>query len=71
MEIDKTLQNVRIQIATSLSKECENQNGSWVNVPWVDTDANGTHDQNGDSLNIKFYTVTGANTLWGYCKNSN
>ena len=69
MEIDKTLQDVRIQIATSLSKECENQNGNWVNVPWIDKDSNGLHDQNGDTLHINFYTVTGANTLWGYCKN--
>lgn len=70
MEIDKVLQTVRSQIASSLSKECENQNGVWVNVPWADKDSNGQHDQNGDSLHINFYTVTGANTLWGYCKTS-
>lgn len=69
MEIDTVMQKVRTEIKTSLSKECENQNGIWVNTPWIDENLNGTHDTTGDKLHTDFYTSTGANTLWGYCKN--
>ena len=69
MEIDKQIQNLRTLIVSSLSKECDNQQGKWVDIPWVDKDSNGAHDRNGDTLNTEFYIVTGANTLWGYCKN--
>ena len=69
MEIDSVIQKVRNQLTTSLSKECENQDGTWVNIPWTDTNMNGYHDKTGDTLHTAFYTTTGANTLWGYCKN--
>ena len=68
MEIDTVMQKVRTEIKTSLAKECENQNGVWVNAPWIDENLNGTHDRTGDKLHTDFYTSTGANTLWGYCK---
>jgi hypothetical protein len=71
MEIDTALQSVRIQISAALSKECEIQNGQWVDVPWIDKNSDGVHDQNNDTLHTEFYVITGANTLWGYCKNSN
>ena len=68
MEIDKVMQGLRSSIITSLSKECELQNGGWKDIPWIDDNMDGKHDRNGDKLNNEFYVITGANTLWGYCK---
>jgi hypothetical protein len=70
MEVDSVMQKVRTQLVQSLAKECENQNGIWVNIPWTDENMNGRHDRTGDTLYTDFYTATGANTLWGYCKKS-
>jgi hypothetical protein len=59
---------IRAQMSTELAKECENQSGTWVDIPWEDDDNNGLHDTTNDSLLNNFYTTTGTNALWGYCK---
>ena len=53
-----------------LSNDCKDLNGTWVDAVWTDNDHNGYHDITGDTLLLKFYANTGANTLWGYCKDS-
>ena len=68
MNIDKVMQDVRSALVISLAKECELQNGGWKDIPWIDEDMNGKHDRNGDVLLNEFYISTGANTLWGYCR---
>jgi hypothetical protein len=68
MDIDTVMQVVRASLVTSLSKECSSQNGGWKDIPWIDENMDGKHDENGDVLLNEFYVTTGANTLWGYCK---
>ena len=68
MEVDVIMNNVRSGIVSELSKECTNQSGTWVDIQWVDKNGDGIHDTNGDLLLNNFYLLTGANALWGYCK---
>lgn len=66
--INDTMNNTRTQLVTALSKECSNQSGIWVDIPWVDENSDGIHDSTGDKLLTTFYMITGTNGLWGYCK---
>jgi len=70
MDIDNIVQQIRVSMITALAQECENQKGEWINMPWIDRDLNGKHDETNDTLQTDFYTATGSNTLWGYCKNT-
>ncbi len=67
-DIDNVMVQIRTQMSTELAKECENQSGTWVDVPWEDNNNDGLHDTTNDSLLNNFYTTTGTNALWGYCK---
>ena len=67
-DIDKVMNTVRTELVKSLSQECSDRSGTWVDVPWVDANSDGIHDSTGDYLLNDFYTSTGANALWGYCK---
>ncbi|MBR3147966.1 MAG: hypothetical protein IKF41_01305 [Alphaproteobacteria bacterium] len=67
-DIDRVLNSVRASLVDELSKECANQSGTWIDIPWADKDGDGTHDLNGDVLLNNFYLLTGANALWGYCR---
>ena len=67
-EVNQVMQTVTNLLVSELSSECTNYNGTWVDIPWIDDDANGYHDTTGDTLNQDFYTRTGTNKLWGYCK---
>ena len=67
-EVNKVAQNVKDNLVPMLSKECTDINGVWVASPWIDEDNNGYHDLTGDTLFETFYINTGANKLWGYCK---
>lgn len=69
-EVDKVAQSVRKPLITALSKECSDLNGVWVDSEWVDENNDGYHDTNGDILLGDFYVATGANKLWGYCKDT-
>ena len=66
--IDNVMNELRPKLLTELSKECEAQSGTWVDIPWDDKNGDGLHDYTGDSLLTPYYVTTGASTLWGYCK---
>ena len=67
-DVDIVMKNVQTALVAGLSTECTNYNGIWVDIPWQDEDADGIHDLTGDTLLNEFYSVTGTNKLWGYCK---
>ncbi len=68
VDINNIMNQIRTELVAALSKECTDQSGTWVDIPWSDSDNDGLHDTTGDSLFNNFYTTTGANALWGYCK---
>ncbi len=86
-DINQVMSQVRVQMSTELSKECERLGGTWVDTIWVDEidkgectnnqcipdvdGADGIHDITGDAMLKKFYTETSANTKWGYCADTN
>lgn len=70
-EVDKVAKSVKQSLISILSKDCSDLNGIWVDSVWQDKDNNGYHDITGDVLFNSFYTATGANKLWGYCKDPN
>lgn len=67
-EVDKVSRNVRAELISALSQECSDLNGTWVDAIWLDDNNDGYHDTTGDVLFGNFYVTTGANKLWGYCK---
>ena len=67
-EVDKVAKSVRKSLISILSKECTDLGGIWVDSVWQDENNNGYHDITGDVLFNNFYVATGANKLWGYCK---
>lgn len=67
-QVDKIAQSIRTSLIPMLAKECNDMNGIWVNSIWQDDNNNGYHDVTGDVLFKDFYVATGANKLWGYCK---
>ena len=69
-EVDKVAKSIRQSLVSMLSKECTDLNGIWVDAIWTDDDNDGYHDITGDTLFNEFYINTGANKLWGYCKNT-
>lgn len=66
--VNETMNNTRAQLVVALSKECSALSGIWMDTQWVDENDDGIHDSTGDALLNTFYTTTGANILWGYCK---
>ncbi len=68
--VDKVAQSIRTSLITMLNKECSDMNGIWVDSAWQDENNNGYHDITGDVLLKEFYIATGANKLWGYCKDT-
>lgn len=67
-DVDQVMRTVQTALASELSTECDNYNGIWIDIPWQDENADGIHDLTGDTLLREFYSVTGTNKLWGYCK---
>lgn len=67
-EVDKVFQSVKTSLISALAKDCSDLNGIWVNSVWIDNNNDGYHDVSGDVLFNEFYITTGANKLWGYCK---
>lgn len=67
-DVNIVMQRVQSELVSELSKECDRYNGTWVDLPWTDENYDGLHDSTGDSLLQEFYTATGTNKLWGYCK---
>ena len=70
-EVDKVAKSVRTSLISILAKDCTDLNGIWVDSVWQDENNNGYHDITGDVLFNDFYVATGANKLWGYCKDPN
>ena len=79
-DINVVMDKIRIEMATTLSEECERLGGRWVDTVWINEAKeecnennvcssvdNGRHDITGDKLFKKFYSETSANTKWGYC----
>lgn len=67
-DVNKIMDQIKIDMSKQLSAECERRAGIWVDLPWQDDEQNGQHDITGDILNATFYTNTATNTKWGYCK---
>jgi len=67
-DVDMVMRKVKTTLIGELSSECENYGGTWVDIPWVDDDFDAHHDVTNDTLLESFYTGTGTNKLWGYCK---
>ncbi len=69
-DVDNAMKTVQQQIVAALSTECSDLGGSWVEIPWKDTNTDGKHDdiQTTTYLYEKFYSTTGASKLWGFCK---
>lgn len=68
-DVDTVMRDVKTQLISELAYECEEAySHTWVDIPWVDDDSDGYHDVTGDTLFQAFYTLTGTNKLWGYCK---
>jgi len=67
-EVDQVAKSVKASLVPILTKDCTDLNGVWVDSVWLDEDNNGYHDITSDVLFNDFYVATGANKLWGYCK---
>ena len=67
-DVNMVMNSVREKLVSELSSECDSYNGTWVDIPWTDENFDGQHDLTGDTLLKIFYTMTGTNKLWGYCK---
>lgn len=61
-DINIVMDKMRIAMGTELSRECERLGGIWVSNAY-----NSTSDTSIELLE-QFYTETGANKSWGYCK---
>lgn len=67
-DVDMVMKSVQSNLKSALATECAKYEGSWVDIPWQDDNSDGAHDLTGDTLLQDFYSETGANKLWGYCK---
>ena len=68
-DVNTVMDSVRVQMSTVLSAECERLGGVWVDTEWK-TENGTTHTTTGHKLFEKFYSETGTNTKWGYCRDA-
>lgn len=61
-DINIVMDKMRIDMSNELSIECERLGGIWVTTPYIDTSI---------ALQEQFYTETGTNKNWGYCRAPN
>lgn len=66
-DINIIMDQIKTNMANTLSDECERLDGIWVDTVWADINTDNRHDITGDELNTKFYSETSSNTKWGYC----
>lgn len=74
-DVNVVMDQIRVDMAKALSKECERLDGVWVSTEWKDTETEGVanggpdgkHDTTGNKKYRKFYDETGANDKWGFC----
>ena len=76
-DVNIVMDTIRVDMAKSLSAECERLEGTWVDTPWIDETGDpetggpdDIHDKTGHKLHKYFYDETGSNTKWGYCADS-
>ena len=70
-DVNVAMSQIRVDMAKSLSAECERLGGIWVDTPWNTADNQNTMEKiKGHTLHERFYNETGANTKWGYCATS-
>lgn len=70
-DVNVAMSQIRVDMAKSLSAECERLGGIWVDTPWYTADNQNTMEKiKGHTLHERFYNETGANTKWGYCATS-
>jgi len=60
-DINIVMDKMRISMGQELARECERFGGTWVTNPYNDTSI---------KLREQFYSATGSNNQWGYCKES-
>ncbi len=60
-DVNIVMNKMRISMGNELSKECERLGGIWVTTPYNESDST-------IQLQDQFYTETGSNKKWGYCK---
>lgn len=58
-DINIVMDKMHISMSNELSRECERFGGIWVTNPYTNTKI---------ELQEQFYTETGSNKQWGYCK---
>ncbi|MBP5794439.1 MAG: InlB B-repeat-containing protein [Alphaproteobacteria bacterium] len=61
-DINIVMDKMRISMGNELSRECERLGGIWVSTPYTNTSI---------ALLEQFYTETGTNKNWGYCRTPN
>ena len=61
-DINIVMDKMRISMGTELSRECERLGGIWVTTPYTNTSI---------ALLEQFYTETGTDKNWGYCRAPN
>ncbi|HIU65302.1 MAG TPA: hypothetical protein IAC63_01530 [Candidatus Enterousia avicola] len=69
-DVNIVMDSIRVDMAKSLSAECERLGGTWVDTQWVTTSPDGEQNKVGHELFKYFYDETGSNTKWGYCADS-
>lgn len=72
-DVNIVMDKIRIDMANSLSAECNRLGGVWVDTVWIDnpgkdgTEPDKKHDVTQQELFERFYSETSANTKWGFC----
>ena len=65
-DVNIVMDSIRVDMAKTLSAECERLGGTWVDTQWA-ADTDSEQNKAGHRLFKYFYDETGANTKWGYC----
>lgn len=60
--VNTVMDKLRVDMSSSLSQECINMGGTWVNIKYSEDSADA------DNLLEAFYDETGSHKSWGYCK---
>ncbi len=66
-DVNVVMSQIHVDMATSLSAECDRLGGIWIDTPWINNKGQTMNEIKGHVLYERFYTETGANTKWGYC----
>ena len=67
-DVNNAMNAIKSVLIRELASECDIYDGTWIDIPWTDDNFDGHHDLTGDTLLESFYSATGTNKLWGYCR---